>query len=275
MNPKHSTVPVAKKKKNSIPDKIRTGDQALEEVGHKLEESPYLEIFKSYLDMFLGNWFQDTEQIAKFTHQIAELGTGTGLKICNVIIFVPSHFFILTKGANVSAVLCKYRETLHWTSGGQTLAYLEDIFRDFLGKQPLKTKESRKDELVKPLSIIYQQSWLTGEVPDGWKLDSVTVIHKKGGKEDSGNYRPVNLTSVPGKIMEQFILSIMQHLQDGQSIRPSQHGFRRGRSCLTNLVFFYDQMTRLVDAEKAMGVVYLDFSKAFDTASHSIPWKSW
>ncbi|RMC14279.1 hypothetical protein DUI87_09371 [Hirundo rustica rustica] len=117
-------------------------------------------------------------------------------------------------------------------------------------------------------SIIYQQSWLTGEVPDDWKLANVTPIHKKGRKEDPD--RPVSLTSVPGKEVEQFILSvIMQHLQDGQAIRPSQHGFRRGRSCLTNLISFYDQVTRLVDAGKAVDVVYLDFSKAFDPVSHS------
>ncbi|RMC19979.1 hypothetical protein DUI87_00824 [Hirundo rustica rustica] len=127
------------------------------------------------------------------------------------------------------------------------------------------------DELAKPLSIIYHQSWLTGEVPNDWKLANVTPIHKKGAKEDPGNYRPVSLTSVPGKIMEQFILSaITQNLQDGQGIRPSQHVFRRGRSCLTNLITFYDQVTRLVDAGKAVDVVYLDFSKAFDTVSHSI-----
>ena len=90
------------------------------------------------------------------------------------------------------------------------------------------------DELAKPLSIIYQQSWDTGEVPDDWKLASVTPIHKKGGKEDPGNYSPVSPTSVPGKVMEQFILSaITQHLEDGQ------HGLRRSRSCLTNLISFY------------------------------------
>ncbi|RMC07029.1 hypothetical protein DUI87_16482 [Hirundo rustica rustica] len=57
------------------------------------------------------------------------------------------------------------------------------------------------DEFAKPLSIIYQQSWLTGEVPDDWKLANVTPIHKKGGREDPSNYRPVSLTSVPGKTM--------------------------------------------------------------------------
>ncbi|KFO62867.1 hypothetical protein N302_10922, partial [Corvus brachyrhynchos] len=71
------------------------------------------------------------------------------------------------------------------------------------------------DELVKPLSIVYQQSWLTSEVLDDWKLANVMPIHKKGRKEDPGNYRPVSLTSVPGKVMEPFILSaITQHLQD-------------------------------------------------------------
>ncbi|KAK4819410.1 hypothetical protein QYF61_003681 [Mycteria americana] len=127
------------------------------------------------------------------------------------------------------------------------------------------------DVLTKPLSIIYQQSWLTGEVPADWRLANVTPIFKKGRKEDPGNYRPVSLTSVPGKLMEQIILSaITWHVEDNQGIKPSQHGFRKGRSCLTNLISFYDKVTRLVDEGKAVDVVYLDFSKAFDTVSHSI-----
>ncbi|KFP61258.1 hypothetical protein N322_02993, partial [Cariama cristata] len=62
------------------------------------------------------------------------------------------------------------------------------------------------DVLTKPLSIIYQQSWLTGEVPVDWRLPNVTLIYKKGWKEDPGNNRPVSLTLVPGKIMEQITL---------------------------------------------------------------------
>ncbi|GAB0207182.1 hypothetical protein GRJ2_003183800 [Grus japonensis] len=58
--------------------------------------------------------------------------------------------------------------------------------------------------------------------------------------------------------------------QDNQGIRPSQHGFVKSRSCLTNLLSIYDKVTRLVDEGKAVDVVYLDFSKAFDTVSHSI-----
>ncbi|KFP65327.1 hypothetical protein N322_00874, partial [Cariama cristata] len=75
------------------------------------------------------------------------------------------------------------------------------------------------DELAKPISIIYQQSWLTGEVPDDWRLANVTPFYKMGRKEDLGNYRPVSLTSVQGKVMEQIILSeITRHMQDNQGI---------------------------------------------------------
>jgi len=127
------------------------------------------------------------------------------------------------------------------------------------------------EELVKPLSIIYQQSWVTGEVPDDWRIASVTPIYKKGRKEDPGNYMPVSLASVPGKIMEWFILSARTgHAKDNHGIRPSQHRFMKGRSCLTNLISFYDQVTCLVDEGKAVDVIYLDFSKAFDTVPHSI-----
>jgi len=58
-------------------------------------------------------------------------------------------------------------------------------------------------------------------------------------------------------------------VKDNKGIRSSQHGFMKGRSCLTNLISCYDQVTCLVDKGKAVDVIYLDFSKTFDTASHS------
>jgi len=124
---------------------------------------------------------------------------------------------------------------------------------------------------TKPLSIIYQHSWQTGEVSVDWKLANVMTIYEKGQKEDQGHYRPVSLTLVPGKVMEQIILSaIIWHIQDNEAIRPSQHGFMKSRSCLTNLICFCDKATHLVDEGKAGDFVYLDFSKAFDTVSHCI-----
>ena len=71
--------------------------------------------------------------------------------------------------------------------------------------------------------------------------------------------------------MEQIVLrETMMHLRDNQGIRPRQNGFTKGRSCLTNMISFCELVILLVDEGKAVEMVYLDFSKAFDTVSHSI-----
>ena len=125
--------------------------------------------------------------------------------------------------------------------------------------------------IAKLLSTIYQQSWSIREVPEDWRVASVISIFKKGHREYLGNYRLVNLTSVPGKVMEQIVLSeITRHVWDSPEIRPSQHGFTKSGSWLTNLISFYDQVTHSVDEGKVVDVVYLDFSKAFESVSHSI-----
>ncbi|GAB0179053.1 mitochondrial enolase superfamily member 1 [Grus japonensis] len=92
-------------------------------------------------------------------------------------------------------------------------------------------------------------------------------VYKKGQKEDLGNYRPVSLTSVLGKVI---LSAITWNMENNQVTRTSQHGFIKGKSCLTNLISFYDKMLHLVDEGKAVDVIYLDCSKAFDTPSHSI-----
>jgi len=140
------------------------------------------------------------------------------------------------------------------------------------GLHPRVLRELAK-VIAKLLLAIYQHSWLSGEVAEDWRLADVTPIYKKGCKEDPGNYRPVSLTLVPGKVTEQIILGeITRHVPGTQGIKPSQHGFIKGRSCLTSLISFYDWVTRLVDEGKAVDVVYFskDFSKAFDMVSHSI-----
>jgi len=80
-------------------------------------------------------------------------------------------------------------------------------------------------------------------------------------KEEPGNYRMVNLNSVPGKVTEQLILgTISRHMKDKKVI--SQQEFTKRKSCLTNLITFYDETTGLVGEGRTVAVVCLEFSNS-------------
>ncbi|KFP25472.1 RNA-directed DNA polymerase from mobile element jockey, partial [Colius striatus] len=71
------------------------------------------------------------------------------------------------------------------------------------------------DVITNHLSIIFEQSWRTHEVPEDWTKANVIPVLKKGRKDDPGNYRPVSLTSIPGKVMEQLILNVdIEHMKE-------------------------------------------------------------
>ena len=121
------------------------------------------------------------------------------------------------------------------------------------------------------LSILFERSWQTGEVPEDWSIAKVTAVFRKGKKEDSGNYRPVSPPSVTGKVMKQLILdAISKQSEEKKLIKRCHRGFTQGKSCLTNLINFYGISTGWVDGRSAVDVVYFDFSKVSDTISHNI-----
>ena len=136
------------------------------------------------------------------------------------------------------------------------------------GLHPLVMKQCAS-ELAVPLCAIFQESYDHGQLPPDWKLANISAIFKKGNKQDPGNYRPVSLTSVPGKIMESIIKEhLVEYLKKKDWLSVCQHGFVKGRSCLTNLLEAFEAWTRLLDEGHGIDIIFLDYRKAFDTVPH-------
>ena len=98
-----------------------------------------------------------------------------------------------------------------------------------------------KRAILKPLKIIFEKSVKECKIPDIWKSAYVTAIYKSGPKSKPENYRPISLTSVPGKILERLIRDeLVSHMKANNLFSCSQHGFLAGRSCTTQLLEFLE-----------------------------------
>ena len=92
----------------------------------------------------------------------------------------------------------------------------------------------------------------------------------KSNRSKAVNYRPVSLTCICCKVMEHIICSnLMSHLDRHNILTDFQFGFRKKRSCETQLLITVDQLAKTLDDGKQTDCILLDFSKAFDKVSHS------
>ena len=130
-----------------------------------------------------------------------------------------------------------------------------------------------KEVISTPLSLLWNTSLQSGVVPEKLKRAIITPIYKGGGtsKSQAVNYRPIALTSHLVKLFEKVLRKyLIEHMNKNNLFNENQHGFRQGRSCLSQLIEQYDLILSLLDREANVDVVYLDFSKAFDKVDHQI-----
>ena len=125
------------------------------------------------------------------------------------------------------------------------------------------------EELAAPLAVLFNKSLDKGVLPSEWKLAEITAIFKKGNKTSPNNYRPVSLTCILCKVLESFVRDVVQnHMETLKLYSKCQHGFRKGKSCITQLLNVMNDFSNYINDRKTFDVIYLDFAKAFDSVPH-------
>ena len=120
-----------------------------------------------------------------------------------------------------------------------------------------------------PLTLIFQTSLQTKNLPDEWKHANISAIFKKGKKTLPSNYRPVSLTCVACKIMESIIRdAIIEHMTSNNLFSPYQFGFISGRSTVLQLLHVLKIWIDILDQGGCIDSIYCDFMKAFDKVPH-------
>ena len=128
-----------------------------------------------------------------------------------------------------------------------------------------------KCELSGPLQTIFNTSFLTGIVPEKFKMARVIPVFKKGSQTTLNNYRPISLLSIFNKLLEKLMYKrIVDFLDKRQLIYCKQFGFCSHYSTEHAVLSIIDQVQLAIEDHVYSCGIFLDFSKAFDTVNHQI-----
>ena len=107
--------------------------------------------------------------------------------------------------------------------------------------------------------------------PENWKTGRVTPAYKKGEKFYKENYRPLTMLNLNSKILESIVCdSIDKHLSSTGILHPNQWGFKKGISTESLLLYLTETWKKAIDSGYKIGVIFVDFKKAFDTVDHQV-----
>ena len=136
---------------------------------------------------------------------------------------------------------------------------------------PVCVLKNCKTVLAPAIHMIWTESLRDSRVLAAYKSSNVSPLHKKDSKAEAANYRPVSLTSHVVKIFERILRKRMvSYLEENGLICSRQHGFRKGKSCLTQLLKHFDDIIDSLQSGNDFDAIYLDYAKAFDKVDHRL-----
>lgn len=125
--------------------------------------------------------------------------------------------------------------------------------------------------ISKPLSLIYNLSFLSGIFPNYLKLSRIIPLYKSDSPHELSNYRPISLLSPFSKILEKLMYKrLLSFINKHNILYKYQFGFRKSHSTTLALIEITDNLLTAIDNGLYTCGIFIDFSKAFDTINHDI-----
>ena len=119
---------------------------------------------------------------------------------------------------------------------------------------------------------IFNKIWMSGEVPDEWKIGLIYPILKDGKDPQLvSSYRPITLLSCIGKLMEKMVHDRLVYIIETKKfLRDTQYGFRCRKGTIDPIISLEHQIRKGLVNKKVTIVVFFDLKAAFDTVDHMI-----
>ncbi len=136
---------------------------------------------------------------------------------------------------------------------------------------PVKLLKILDDPISKHLSMLINESFISGVFPNKLKIAKVIPIFKKGLLTSKSNYRPISLLSIFSKIFETLMHKrLYGFLEVCEVLYGMQFGFRTGHSTDHALISLTETIKYTLDNQRFGCGIFIDLQKAFDTVNHYI-----
>ena len=129
-----------------------------------------------------------------------------------------------------------------------------------------------KDDAVKVLHSICQQTWKTQQWPQDWKRSVFIPISKKGNAKECSNYHTIALISHVSKVMLKILQSRFKQYMKHE-LPDIQVGFRKGRGTRDQIANICWIIKKATEFQKNVYFCFIDYANAFDRVDHHKLWK--
>ena len=135
----------------------------------------------------------------------------------------------------------------------------------------VKLLQKISSALISPLTLIINQSLVTGIFPDKLKIAKVLPLFKKDDHTLMDNYRPISLLTSISKLFEKVVFSqLYDYFRNNDLFYDSQYGFLKNHSTEYAAMELTDKVLKDIDERNISLAIFMDLSKAFDTLDHNI-----